>query len=235
MHGYKKFFCIDSFGFAEEMLAPAICAIPYRDLSPEVACLQEPLGVAIDIFKLTEIGPDSNVLVMGQGPIGLMALALADKAGARKVFASDFKKRKRRYELALEFGADAWIDPSETPLDKFDYGCDIDRIIVTSPPLSLPSAFSVASNDAVISFLGIGGAGKNSCSFDADAFHFKKLQLRASFASPALYGPLALQYLKEKVIDGESIVSRCFDLDKIADAMKFAAEDAAAVKVVVKP
>ena len=59
-----------------------VCAIPYEDLAPEVACLQEPLGVAIDLVRLAEIRPTSNVLVMGPGPIGLMALRLAQHMGA---------------------------------------------------------------------------------------------------------------------------------------------------------
>jgi L-iditol 2-dehydrogenase len=230
----KSFFCINSFGFAEEMLVPAICAMHYQDMSPEVACLQEPLGVAIDVFKLTDISIDSNVLIIGAGPIGLMAAALAKHVGARKVFVSDFRNRSARFGLAQNLGINGWHDPSETPLEEFDFGCNIDRIIVTAPPVTLPSAFAAAATGAIISFIGIGGTGKENCTFDADAFHFKKLQLRASFASPALYGPLALQYLHEGVIDGESFISARFKLDDMVEAMEAAiAPDA--LKVVVLP
>lgn len=231
----QSFFCLDSFGFAEEMIAPTICAIPYSGLSPEVASLQEPLGVAIDVFRLSDISVNSNVLVMGQGPIGLVVTALARRAGARRVFASGFKRRSARQRLAMKFGADAYVDPSETPVDRFDFGCAIDRIIVTSPPASLPSAFAVAAKGAIVSFIGIGGNGKETCAFNADAFHFKKLQLRASFASPALFGPMALGYLKEGVIDGEAIVTHRFKLDDMAEAMRVAAKDPEAAKVVVTP
>ena len=227
----KSFFCISSFGFAEEMLVPAICAIHYSGLSPDIACLQEPLGVAIDVFRLTDITADSNVLIAGMGPIGLMALALTKKAGAHRIFASDFRNRGKRYDLAMK-SADGWHDPSETELTEFDFGCQIDRIIVTAPPVVLPSVFAVAARGAIISYIGIGGKGRENCTFDADAFHFKKLQLRASFASPALYGPLALQYLREGVIDGESMISHRFELDDIAEAMKTAASPDA-LKVVV--
>jgi len=231
----QSFFFLNSFGFAEEMLAPAVCAIPYFGLSPAVASVQEPLGVAIDILRLSDITVNSNVLVMGQGPIGLMATALARKAGARRVFASDFKSRTARHSLAMKLGADAWVDPSATPLDKFDFGCPVDRIIVTSPPVTLPSAFAVAAKGSIVSFLGIGGAGKETCAFNADAFHFKKLQLRASFASPALFGPTALRYLKEGVIDGEALVTHRFKLDDLAEALRVAAQEPAAAKVVVIP
>lgn len=230
----QSFFMIQSFGFAEEMLVPAICAMRYEDLSPEVACLQEPLGVAIDVFKLADISIDSNVLVIGAGPIGLMAAALVKRAGAHKMFVSDFKNRNSRYSLAEKIGIDGWHDPSETPLAEFDFGCNIDRIIVTAPPVVLPSAFAVATKGAIITFIGIGGKGRENITFDADAFHFKKLQLRASFASPALYGPIALKYLREGVIDGESFISGKYSLEQMAEAME-AANAPDALKVVVMP
>jgi len=116
----QSFYCIRSFGFAEEMIAPAISAIPCEDLSPDIAILQEPLGVAIDLVRLADVEIGSNVLIMGQGSIGLMALVLAKRAGARKVFVSDFKERTACVKKAHQFGADAFIDPNETLLEKYD-------------------------------------------------------------------------------------------------------------------
>jgi L-iditol 2-dehydrogenase len=218
----QSFFFLGSFGFADYMLAPAICAIPNPDLDPAVACLQEPLGVAIDMVRLAEIDPTSNVLVMGGGPIGLMALALARAAGARRVFLSQGSKRTARCALATEWGADGVVCPQDVA--SHDYGCAIDRVLVTAPPRVLPDAFAVACKGAIISFIGIEHGDGAFCRFDANAFHFKKLQLRASFASPALYGPLALQYLREGVVDGAALISHRFGLDHMAQAIKVVVE-----------
>jgi L-iditol 2-dehydrogenase len=231
----QSFFFIGSFGFAEEMTAPAISAMPCEDMDPAVACLQEPLGVAIDLVRLADLEVGSNVLVMGQGPIGLMALALARKAGARRVYVSDFKSRVGRLDLATKWGADAYIDPLEQPIDKFKYDGPIDRILVTSPPKTLPGAFNVAAKGAIVSFIGIEHGQGAFCTFDANAFHFKKLQLRASFASPALFGAKAMQYLREGVIDGKALVSHRFGLREIAGAMEIARSDPSAIKVVIEP
>jgi L-iditol 2-dehydrogenase len=231
----QSFFFLDSFGFSDEMVAPAICAIPCADLAPEIACLQEPLGVAIDLVRLSDITPESNVLVLGQGPIGLMATALVHNMGARRVFTTELKSRQKRVELSLKFGADKCLDPAETNLESFDFGCKIDRILVTAPPKVLPSAFNIACKGGIISFIGIGIGEGAKISFDANDFHFKKLQLRASFASPAQFGPQALRYLREGVIDGKAIVTHTFGLDRIAEAIKVVQTDSAAVKVVVVP
>lgn len=231
----QSFFLLSSFGFAREMVAPAICAVPRADLSPEVACLSEPLGVAIDMVRLADITVDGNVLIMGPGPIGLMALALVKRMGARRVFVSGTSRRPRRNELALRFGADAVIESDRTPLVEHAFGCDIDRVLVTTPPATLSEAFAVASNGGIISFIGIAHGEGAYCRFDVNDFHFKKLQLRASFASPALYTPLALGYLGEKVVDGEALISHRFPLGRIPEAMEVARNDPSAVKVVVTP
>ena len=226
---------VPSFGFAEEIVAPAICAIPYEGLSPEVACLQEPLGVALDLVRLADITTDSNVLIMGQGPIGLMATALVKRAGARRIFVSELNARTKRVELAGRFGADRCLDPSETNLETYDFGCKIDRILVTAPPKVLPAAFAIAAKGAIISFIGIAFGEAANITFDANAFHFKKLQLRASFASPALYGPRALRCLKEGIVDGEAMVTHRFPLDQLGEAIHVSLSDPEAVKAVILP
>jgi len=127
------------------------------------------------------------------------------------------------------------IDPSATPLGAFDFGCAIDRVLVTTPPPTLNDAFQVACKGGIVSFIGIGHGENAFCRFDANAFHFKKLQLRASFASPALYTPLALQYLREGVVDGPSLISHRFPLAQMAEAMAVARDPARSLKVIVQP
>jgi len=227
----KTFWSSPSLGFAEEMISPAICAIPYENLTPEVACLQEPLGVAIDMVRLTDITLDSNVLLMGAGPIGLMALALAKQQGARNLFVCQRKRRQTRCQIALDWGAKAIIEPEA--LETYDFGCKIDRVMVTTSPNTIGAAAEIACKGGIITFIGLGSGEKGMVRFDGNTFHFKKLQLRASFAAPALYGPAALRYLREGVVDGEALISHRYPLDHLREACTTALDAPAAVKVVV--
>lgn len=235
----KSFWFTNTFGFAEEMLVPAVCAVPRGDLPPDIAALSEPLGVAIDLVRLADININSNVLVMGPGPIGLMALSLVKRMGARKIFMSAFLAEKARIQAARKFGVDGIIDPSKTPLAKYDFGCKIDRVLVTTPPPTLADAVAVCCQGdikgGIIAFIGIGFGESAYCHFNANDFHFKKLQLRASFASPALFGAQALQYLREGVIDGKTLISHRFPLDRMAEAMATARDTSVALKVIVQP
>jgi L-iditol 2-dehydrogenase len=78
----KSFFARPYFGLAERMVAPEISVLAYEGLEPAVATLSEPLGVAIDLCETAGITSSSTVLVVGLGPIGLMAVRLAKLAGA---------------------------------------------------------------------------------------------------------------------------------------------------------
>ena len=232
----QSFFFLESFGMAQFMLAPAICAIPYDGLDLGEAILSEPLGVALDVVRVADMEPGNNVLVMGPGPIGLMAVRLVRMAGAGKVFVSALSSTVRRNQLALEFGADAVIEVDKTPLEEFDFGCRVDRVISTTPPATLISAVKLAAKGAIISYIGLAGGGNPEICFNADEFHFRKLQLRASFASPALFGPRAIEILKGDNIIRQNLISHRFGLDELGRAMDAAVNDVAnVVKVVVLP
>jgi len=229
----KSFFFKQSFGMAEEMITPEISAIAYSGITPEEACLTEPLGVAVDLVRLSDIQLSSNVLIIGPGPIGLMALAIVKKMGARRIFVSGLSSNKKRLALAEKYGADGIIHADKVKLAEYAFKCGIDRILVTAPPALLNDAFSIAANGAVISFIGIGHGDGAFCRFDANAFHFKKLQLRASFASPALYTPLALSYLMDGVLNGKDFISHTFPLAKINEGLAAAVDETNSVKVVI--
>jgi len=229
----QSFYYMDEFGFAEEMNAPAISAIPYDGLDPAVATLQEPLGVAIDLCRLSDITRDSNVLVIGQGPIGLMATALVRMQGARRLYVSDFASKYARKNFAESLDIDGFIDAETIDLKDFCKSRAIDRILVTAPPPIIRTAIDIATKGAIISYIGIGYGSSATLTFDANEFHFKKLQLRASFASPAMFGPLALSYLSEGRIQGEALVSHRFPLIEIEKALSVASHNPDALKVVV--
>ena len=86
--------------------------------------------------------------------------------------------------------------------------------MVTAGPSVIPEMFQVAAFGGIISFLGIDMA-HGEITFNANDFHFKKLQLRASFAAPALWFPRALDLLKNKVVDPDDFITQTFPLEKI--------------------
>jgi len=70
-------------GLADQAWIDPTCARPLpSDLSLATACLVEPLAVALHAVHRAGIAPGSSVLVIGAGPIGLCAVAVASGLGA---------------------------------------------------------------------------------------------------------------------------------------------------------
>jgi len=73
------------------------------------AVLLEPMGVAHNAIETLSV-KDESVLVIGCGPVGLLAIACAKALGATKVFAADILDE--RLELARIMGADETFNSS---------------------------------------------------------------------------------------------------------------------------
>jgi L-iditol 2-dehydrogenase len=71
------------------------------DVPFEQAAFVEPVNTVLKGVKLLNLAPDDTVLVIGQGPIGLMHAALARRTGAR-VLTSDLYPE--RHAIAAKFG-----------------------------------------------------------------------------------------------------------------------------------
>ncbi|HRW47335.1 MAG TPA: alcohol dehydrogenase catalytic domain-containing protein, partial [Caldilinea sp.] len=61
-------------GFADYMVAPQQQVFAAGDLPATIACLAEPLAVSIDMAAVAEVGPGDRVLIIGPGPLGLLAI-----------------------------------------------------------------------------------------------------------------------------------------------------------------
>ena len=105
--------------FAEYVVVPAANAwIVGEGIHPDHASVMEPFGNAVHATFGTEGGEDlltNPVVVIGCGPIGLFAVAIARALGAWKVIAIEPNDERRA--LAAKMGADLLVDPkSEDPV-----------------------------------------------------------------------------------------------------------------------
>ena len=126
-------------------------------ISVEVAAIQDPFGNAVhttlsgDVVGLT-------VAVVGSGPIGCCAVAVAKAAGARSVFATDI--RPYRLALAQRMGSDRTIDATrEDPVaavlgETGGHGADV-VLEMSGHPDGVRQAFKMLRRGGRISLLGI--------------------------------------------------------------------------------
>lgn len=225
----------DSMGFAEYTSVPAVLCVKFRKMSFIEGSMIEPLGVAMDMFKVADISFNDDVLVFGLGPIGLMALQLAKAAGARKIYAAVKSGSRARVELAKKLGADEVIltDSVDIRTHEFERG-GVDKVLLSAPPALIEDATYTLNMGGIISFIGIDYGEKAKVCFDSNLVHHKKIQIRASDAVPALYFPMCIDLVESKKIDLESLVSRAFDLkDAVSSLKEFIENPDTAVKAIM--
>jgi L-iditol 2-dehydrogenase len=87
-----------------------LIAIP-SGISLELATVVEPLAVALHSMQFAALGADDTVVVIGAGPIGLLTVACAKLAGAKRIWAVDPVAHRRG--MAKQMGADVALDPEE--------------------------------------------------------------------------------------------------------------------------
>lgn len=109
----KAYGVLDTNGaFAEYICVPAKCCFPVEDkVNDDLASLMEPLAVA---YRGVEHAGDltgKNVLIVGAGTIGLLALACVKRKKTEKVIVSDLSDH--RLEIAAQMGADIVINPAK--------------------------------------------------------------------------------------------------------------------------
>ena len=112
---------------------------------------------------------------------------------------------------------------------------NFNHVILTAPPDIIPHSLTLLRYGGSLVYIGFGN-GASFISFDANDFHVRKLQLKASFARPSIYYPSVLELLKNNMIPESLIISDRFHLSEIKAAMeKCRYQKSEVVKVVVTP
>lgn len=101
--------------FGEYVNVPAHCLVPMpENVTPQAACMTEPLANGIHIVNLTRHLNPKKVLVIGAGPIGLVTQQAFQSLLGVDVYVADL--RHERLSIARKLGATATINSSEEDL-----------------------------------------------------------------------------------------------------------------------
>ena len=127
-----------------------------RDIPPEFACLQEPLGNSVHAALVEDLTGHS-VLITGCGPTGLFAAAVARTAGAGLIIASDISDY--RLGLVKALGADHTINPKTDDMDsvmRLTNGEGVDVALeMSGNPSAIHQCFRYVKNGGRVTLFGI--------------------------------------------------------------------------------
>lgn len=139
-------------GFAELVTAPLAVArrLP-NGLEPEIACLGEPLAVALHGIDRADFRAGQDAIVVGLGSLGLLGVAALRRLGAGRVHGIDPIAARRR--LALAAGADSVFEDGGEARGSL-HGVPV-VLECSGRPEALPLAIDLAAPGGHVSLLGI--------------------------------------------------------------------------------
>ncbi len=222
--------------FAEYLCLPCEFWFPLEGLSAEEGALLEPLTVALEMVRDGRVTLGNRVLLLGAGPIGLMALSICKALGAL-VYMVHPRSSAKRWALAEAWGADAALDATVGDVEKrvrelVPGGVDT-VLITTMPTVGVPLAAACATRGGVLSLIGMQWEAAHFV-LEIDRFHFANLQLVGSNHNPcALYYAEAAELLRRRIIRGDELISHRFPLAEIEAAFKTTSEKRAEVAKVM--
>jgi len=200
------------------------CLNRYEGLDHVSACLTEPLAVSLTAVENARIPLGGSVVVLGPGPLGLMAARVARLRGAGFVavtgLTADNERERARISLAGAFGCDMVIESGKQDVEeeikrKFPNG--VDRVIVSSPPESMHDALKIIRFGGIITFFGLHFGGKNKIEVDINDLVFRKVSLIPTFAEPAINFPVSNRLLRERLVDADALITHRFGYDGAGD------------------
>ena len=86
-----------------------------RGVSFDRACFVEPVNTCLKGVVQLHLSPDDVVVILGQGPIGLLFTMLVKRSGATMIATDSMPFRR---ELSVRFGASAAFDPNHPALQE---------------------------------------------------------------------------------------------------------------------
>src|SRR5690606_23007037 len=172
----------------------------------------------------------SRVAVVGDGPVGLLAVLLIRLSSPRELLLVG--RRPERLRHGEGCGATAGVAAGAA---LADLAGGVDLVVeATHPPSGAASALRLARRGGSVLLLGISGAGR--AAVDPDLISLGQLRVQGGFAaSPAAWRWMVSLYASGQ-FDPAPLITHRYPLAKVAAALETLADPASgAVKVLVTP
>ncbi|HUT67931.1 MAG TPA: alcohol dehydrogenase catalytic domain-containing protein, partial [Dehalococcoidales bacterium] len=203
------------------------------DISLEIGSLLEPVSVAVHAIDQANVYPGSSVAICGGGPIGLLCLEVALKAGAARTLVSEPVAEKRA--LAKKLGADVTVDPFNEDIEaigkKLTDGRGFDTVIDASGSVAAAKqAVNLADNGGTILWAAVYG---KDVEIGVSPFlmYARELTITSTFVSPYSF-PRALNLLPK--LELKPLITDIVPLKDIKKAFELH-KNGKSIKILIQP
>jgi L-iditol 2-dehydrogenase len=243
---YKKVGCTAGFepsggGFAEYVrvmdwiVEQGTVRIP-DGVSFEQACFVEPVNTCMKGIESLRLQAGETVLVIGQGPIGIILSVLAQKAGAT-VITSDLYAE--RLKIAKSLGLENTVDASKEDVVRYvrqqteERGADAVVLAVGSNGLIRPAMDAARPGGRVLLFA---QTQHGEVVVDPAAICVDEKSLVGSYSASVNLQDAAVRFVMNREMNLELLISHRFPLREGAKALDLAAHpQPSSMKIVIQP
>ncbi len=243
---YKKVGCTAGFepsggGFAEYVrvmdwiVEQGTVRIP-EGISFEQACFVEPVNTCMKGIDALRLQPGETVLVIGQGPIGIILGILAQKAGAN-VITSDLYAE--RLKIGKTLGLKSAVDASKEDVVQYvrkqteERGADAVILAVGSNGLIRPAMDAARPGGRVLLFA---QTQRGEVIVDPAAICVDEKSLVGSYSASVDLQDESVRFVMNREMDLELLISHRFPLQEGAQALELAAHpQPSSMKIVIQP
>jgi S-(hydroxymethyl)glutathione dehydrogenase/alcohol dehydrogenase len=213
-------------GFAEQVVAPASCAVKVAADTPlEIACL---LGCAVQtgvgaVLNTAKVGVGDTVMVIGLGGVGISAVQGARLAGASRIVGVDPVASRRAQSLG--FGVTEAIAPGEDDIAgaalELTGGIGLDHVIDTAATrATMASGIMAIRPGGSVTIVGVPGL-EDTVELPVIAWALAEKTVTGSFLGSSnshLEFPRLLDLWRAGRLDLENMVSSTRSLSEIPEA-----------------
>lgn len=213
--------------FRQLLVAEASQCAVADGLSAGEAAMAEPLAVCLHAVR--RAGPllGKSVLVTGCGPIGVLCILAARRAGADLIVATDLGDFT--LGMAQQAGADITVNMAQNGDQLAAYGADKGHFDVlfecSGAAQALTAAVPAMRPGGTILQLGLGG----DMTLPVQAMTAKELSLKGSFRFHEEFHT-GVSLMQKRLIDVKPLITHSFALDQAVEAFETAGDRSRAMK-----
>ncbi|XP_030463413.2 sorbitol dehydrogenase isoform X1 [Syzygium oleosum] len=222
---------------ANQVVHPAdLCFKLPDNVSLEEGAMCEPLSVGVHACRRANVGPETNVLVMGAGPIGLVTMLAARAFGAPRIVIVDVDDH--RLSVAKDLGADNIVKvstdmkdiPEEVALIQKAMATEIDVIFDCAGfNKTMSTALNATRSGGKVCLVGMG---HNEMTVPLTPAAAREVDVIGIFRYKNTW-PLCLEFLRSGKIDVKPLITHRFGFSQkeVEDAFETSARGSKAIKV----
>jgi L-iditol 2-dehydrogenase len=243
---YKKVGCTAGFvpsggGFAEYVrvmdwiVERGAVRIPHG-ISFEQACFVEPVNTCMKGIQALRLTPNETVLVIGQGPIGIILSVLAKRAGARVVTSDLYPQRLK---IGESFGLNRKVNASEANVPEqvrdltAGRGADVVILAVGGNALIRPAMDAARPGGRILLFA---QTQHGEAVIDPASVCVDEKSLLGSYSASVDLQDESVRFVMSREMNLEGLISHRFPLDEATAALDLAAHpQPSSMKIVIQP